>query len=662
MRIASVLVCVAAAFVFACGSGGGDGRFAFVLRLTGIPASDGLNGLHYECWAVVGDNARSCGKFVVVGNDIMNVARTRSFGAVDGAEFGPSITQLGQSFPRISDASHLFVTLEPEGDFDSEPSCLVILAGEIIDNRATLTPDGVIVPPPAVPTDPVVPCSVLDGPGGMRRLGVPQFGLSTGTYRFATPTDDMSVATPNDFAGVWFVTAGANGLERSLQLVNIGENWRYEGWAMVDGVARSLGRFRDPSAADEDASTFTQRGDDSPGPPFPGQDFVQAFTPAFAEDPPQLDLAPADSMAMPEDGEFRCFVTVEPNADNDVRPFGLRILEAPIPLDAVDGGGNGGTVMMENVTMALPTAEATVSAGAVTLAMVELADLAPGEGDRRGHYELWADDMRVGRFLVQGNDIFSLDSMQIIGTRDNVVFDMMSTGLPFPDPANATALSITLEPQGDNDGIGSGRTILAGAVSGGGAILTVAGPDGSDLGLADFTSATGSFRLATPSNDETDDSDDRFGVLFQNTDALVTAAATLSLPELPDGWIYEAFVEEIVTGRVYSTGRFESGAGPDSDQMTSASRGPDPRPGFPGRDFLVGVPTQAFVAAADGSITEVMVSIEPCPDNDVGPFLEVLRGVVPPGAVVGGVGGVDVPMTNTFSFFAISGEMILDDS
>ena len=94
--------------------------------------------------------------------------------------------------------------------------------------------------------------------------------------------------------------------------------------------------------------------------------------------------------------------------------------------------------------------------------------------------------------------------------------------------------------------------------------------------------------------------------------------------------------------------------------MISASRGTDPKLGFPGEDFLVPVPTAPFMPAGPGSITQVFITVEVTPDDGAGPsFMRILEATVPAGAVTGGVGGVSVPLLNVHA--PIGGVMVFDD-
>lgn len=655
---------VALLVLAACGGGDNRGRFAYQLRLTGLPDSATVGG-HYEGWAIVDGVAMSTGRFIVEGSGpgagVFNPEHNRYLGTASNASFGPSSTGLGEDFPYLTESSHLFITLEPEGDNDRVPSCNVILAGAIVDSRAVLLPTGVSVPAG-------FPCAQDDGQGG-HFLGLQDFAGATGVFQLRSPTDDPSSGQANDFAGVWFIASTAaplNGQELAppqtfapgLDLPPLAENLRYEGWAVVDGVERSLGRFRDPAARDEDAMIALQRGPDGPGYDFPGGDFVVAYVPPFAIDPPALDLTTSANFM---DGDYRVFIGVEPERDNDLAPFGLEILSAVIPPDAVNANFQSvRDVALGSVAAALPGASATFTATSVTLGAIGLRELAANGLDRRGHYELWLDvagnAQSCGRFLIDGTMVVSLDTQGVQGSTAMALFDAASSGNPgFPDPTTATSLFVTFEDESDLDAT-PGLVLLAGAAVGNQASLTVAG-DGMGLGLADFSAVAGSFHLATPTdNDGATAPDDNFGVHFRLRGvSLDLFGQSLDLPALPAGWVYEGFVEDRASGRLYSTGRFRDPGGPDSSHALVPSAGD--RPGFnlPGQDFVNDVMPAMYAAAQANSISSVFVTIETEPDDSPAPsFLRVLVAAVAPGTAT----ATDLSMTLVFpATAAFSAEM-----
>ena len=234
--------------------------------------------------------------------------------------------------------------------------------------------------------------------------------------------------------------------------------------------------------------------------------------------------------------------------------------------------------------------------------------------------------------MISGTDVFSLDSSQVIGTTSSVTFTAANTGaLTFPDTGTATEGFVTFECEADDDDTPSERVLLQGDVAGGMATMTVTGASGmGGRGLVDLSFVEGSFVLDTPTDDASGvPANDRMGILF----ASLGRTPALTLPVLPSGWRYEGFVTDLATGRTYSTGKFRFADRSDESDGTSLSRGPRPKPGVPGEDFLFDVPTVMRPAAQPGSITQVFVTIEAEPDDAAGPSaLRVLDATVSPTA------------------------------
>ncbi len=612
----------------ACGGGNDQGRFAFNLSVMGLPDSNTVFG-HYEIWVVAGGRAISAGKFIVDGTGpsatVKSVNGLQIFGPASGATFGPSSTLLGEDFPFITAATHLFITVEPENDLDLLPSCQVLLAGAVVGRTAALTAAGTPVPAG-------FPCAQPDGSGGFF-IGLGDFSGVAGSFQMMSPTDDISNPVNNDFAGVWFRTQspalGQEGVPAadapSLVLPELQGGLRYEAWATVDGVVRSLGRFTSPTGSDSDAMIALQRGPDSIGPRFPGGDFVTNFIPTNPIDPPALDLVTTANFM---DGDYRTFVTIEPDIDNDTGPFQLEVLDAIIPPNATSQGRSVINVNMTSQFGNLPTAMVVMASTQVTVNNLQLQQLSTvAASDRRGHFQLWLDDgasvSSAGRFLVEGTMVRSLDTGNIFGDTTTAIFDSSTTGVtPFPDPLTATSCFITFENEGDIDAVPSKRVILQGNVSGGGATLTVAGDTANGgRGLEDFSNATGLFHLATPSDNLSGGTlNDNMGIQFRQRGVVLDFLAVgLTLPVLPSGWCYEGWVEDRLTGRVFSTGKFFDATKPDSDHSTSASEGTDMKFALPGKGFLFDVMVASRNAAQMGSITEVFITIESNPNNRTGP-------------------------------------------
>ena len=82
-----------------------------------------------------------------------------------------------------------------------------------------------------------------------------------------------------------------------------------------------------------------------------------------------------------------------------------------------------------------------------------------------------------------------------------------------------------------------------------------------------------------------------------------------NFPTCPTGWVYEGWV--VGDGGPISTGRFTSASGADSDGK-GPDAGPEDAPPFPGQDFVD--------PAMDLRGGVAVISVEPEPDNSMGPF------------------------------------------
>ena len=267
----------------------------FELVLSGLTDLGDQRG-HYEGWAVVNGLPVSTGKFIVneafVPARVTSITGHRVYGTLAGATFGPAVTGLGSSFPLITSATHLFVSIEPEGDSDGVPSGNVIIAGEIIGESAVLSFTGDL----AVGT----PAN-------------PDLSMVSGDCLLINPTGDGI-----DANGIWFSAqpVGSTG----ISLPPAAGSWEYEGWVIDPGTGDrySTGKFRATGRFDIDAQTAPTRGTASIGLLDPGQDFVNAATIGATQ---ATDLV---------DGSWRVFITVEPSADNAAGPFPLRIFDAEL--------------------------------------------------------------------------------------------------------------------------------------------------------------------------------------------------------------------------------------------------------------------------------------------------------------------------------------------
>ncbi len=180
----------------------------------------------------------------------------------------------------------------------------------------------------------------------------------------------------------------------------------------------------------------------------------------------------------------------------------------------------------------------------------------------------------------------------------------------------ATAVVITIET--DDDPAPAATHVLAGPLQDGQAQLTVTDP--AAVG-ADFADAAGTYILATPTDGTGPPENERSGVWW----TFMPRAQSLFLPELPEGWIYEGW--QVIDGVPVTSGTFTTLFGEPDDAAPFS--GPEPGPPFPGEDYVTNAP-DGLTFPRDLRGTEVVITVEPVPDTDPGPFpLVPLRGTVP---------------------------------
>ena len=228
------------------------------------------------------------------------------------------------------------------------------------------------------------------------------------------------------------------------------------------------------------------------------------------------------------------------------------------------------------------------------------------------HYEGWA----IIDGAAVGTGKFNVDA-------DRALVDL--SGNPIPngefqtaaDLSLATAIVITIEPDGDTDAVPVDTHVLSGGVAGTSASLTV----GHSAALGDdFSSATGTFILATPIDDP--EANENSGIWFLDLSS-GTPAQGLQLPTLPAGWVYEGWV--VMNGTPVTTGVFTD---PNAADLGAPFSGTGAGPAFPGEDFLVNAPA-GLTFPTDLAGQTAVISIEPSPDDSAGPFtLKPLSGAI----------------------------------
>lgn len=230
------------------------------------------NGYAYEGWIMVNGAPISTGVFTV-----------NSDGDPSNSGF-----QLNQQ--QLDDATSFIVTIEPSPDPDPAPSDIHLVAGDFNGNMASLSVDHAS----AIGND---------------------FMDASGSYILATPTDGMDT---NEKSGVWFLDPNA-GPGPTLNLPTLPAGYKYEGWAVINEIPVTTGKFMMSSGADESAPF----SGDMPGPPFPGEDF--------------LKNAPS-GLSFPTDlSGQKIVITIEPEPDNSPDPFFLKPLTGDVPDNAVNG-------------------------------------------------------------------------------------------------------------------------------------------------------------------------------------------------------------------------------------------------------------------------------------------------------------------------------------
>ena len=191
---------------------------------------------------------------------------------------------------QLNDATTFVLSIEPAVDSDPDPAATKILAGDFSGNSASVDSNGL----------------------------VGDFSASSGKYILATPTDGNGDI--NEESGVWFIDNSSGSAVAGLDLPTLNDGWKYEGWAVINGQPVSTGTFSSISAADDNASTSSYKGDATDGPPFPGEDYLQN--------------APS-GLTFPTDLKGTTIViSVEPNPDNSPLPFTLKPLAHSVPTNA----------------------------------------------------------------------------------------------------------------------------------------------------------------------------------------------------------------------------------------------------------------------------------------------------------------------------------------
>jgi hypothetical protein len=401
--------------------------------------------------------------------------------------------------------------------------------------------------------------------------------------------DDNSTRSGQDMFTLQLDFDGATMLENG---------YHYEGWAIVDGDAISTGKFN----IDASGNLVDLAGEVIADGEFSLSEDISASSAIVITIEPDgdTDTVPAETHVFAGDvgDNMMASLTIDHGAaigDDYADAAGNYILATPT--DGANNNENSGIWFLN-----LPT---------TTFAMdyTDLAELQNGY-----HYEGWAivDEVPVsmGKFNVNSSgELVDLQGM---------VLDNGELSVP-GDLSGATAIVLTIEPDGDTDDIPAVTHVLAGDVSGGAASLSA----GHSAALGnDFSAAGGSYILATPTDGA--DNNELSGVWFLDLSSGMPAQG-LDLPELPAGWVYEGWA--VIDGTPVTTGTFTAaGAGDNNAPYSGITASAPP---FPGEDFVMNAPS-GLTFPTDLSGATAVISIEPFPDDDADPFqFKPLVGAVP---------------------------------
>ncbi len=226
----------------------------------------------YEGWIIVDGTPVSTGTFTANANGELSAS---SF-TIDAA--------------MLDKATTFVLSIEPIPDNDPGPSNIKILGGDFSGTQATV--------------------SVSHGAA----LGS-DFSASEGIVILATPT---TAEDTDELSGIWFLDFNGGSPITGLVLPTLPSNWKYEGWAVINGQPVSSGTFSAVDAAD-DADPFSGTG---MAPAFPGEDFV---------------LNAPNGLTFPTDLSGQTLViSIEPSPDNNASPFAFKPLVVTMPTPAAD--------------------------------------------------------------------------------------------------------------------------------------------------------------------------------------------------------------------------------------------------------------------------------------------------------------------------------------
>lgn len=255
------------------------------LDLTNLAPS--MDDEQYEGWIIVDGSPVSTGTFTVDNSG------------------SPSKTSFTINADQLNNATDFVLSIEPIPDNDPAPSAIKIAGGSFSGNSAEV--------------------SAAHGAA----LGN-DFSDIAGKFILATPT---TTTTDDELSGIWFLDLASGSPATALDLPELPDGWKYEGWAVINGTPVTSGTFRMVDAMD-DSAPFSGPGD---GPPFPGEDYV-SNAPSGLNFPTDLSGA-------------TLVISIEPYPDNSPAPFAYKPLVGTAPANAQDHVTYN---MMSNVSVSFP--------------------------------------------------------------------------------------------------------------------------------------------------------------------------------------------------------------------------------------------------------------------------------------------------------------------
>jgi len=221
-----------------------------------------------------------------------------------------------------------------------------------------------------------------------------------------------------------------------------------------------------------------------------------------------------------------------------------------------------------------------------------------------GLENLGTDYTYEGWIIVNGSPV----STGVFTVNDAGVLSQTTFSINTIQLNSATKFVLSIEPAVDPDPAPSNTKILSGDFSGNSASIN------SNL-VADFSTATGKYILATPT--DADSTNEASGIWFLDNSSGSNVAG-LNLPTLAAGWKYEGWT--VFAGGPVSTGTFTTGGMADDNAATSPYKGTvGTGPGYPGEDYVMGTAAgENFPTDLKGKT--IVISVEPDPDNSPAPF------------------------------------------